>query len=155
MKKLWNWIKGMKLGLVSLWSRGWNFLSKHYICFCLVLLTTVCFLGYTLKLTVDYEKELLIMSNDQKEMMGLIGEQSAALLELDNILQEQGFLVKDQGLLINRLIEMNGRQKNIMIYQDQIIQELTKRLRDLGGLPELPDDGKSRRGPNWISDETI
>ena len=41
-------------------------------------------------------------------------------------------------------------------YQNKIIQELMKRLRDGGLLPdELPNDGKNRSEANWTTDESI
>ena len=42
------------------------------------------------------------------------------------------------------------------VSQNKIIQELMKRLRDGGLLPdELPNNGKNRSEANWTADESI
>jgi len=141
MKNLLLKFKGL---LGSVWSRVLN----HYITVCAVLIVSICFLGNTLRIQVDYEKQLLDLEKNHIEAMGLIEEQAVVITEQNEGLEDQSGLIQEQGALINRLIGIVNEQKSIIHYQGQIIQELMKRLRDNGLLPKAPN--KDRSDANWI-----
>ena len=71
-------------------------------------------------------------------------------------MEKQSAALTEQGQIINRLVTILNQQKMQIDYQNKIIQELIKRLRDGGLLPdELPNNGKNRSEANWIADESI
>jgi hypothetical protein len=103
-------------------------------------------MGYNLKIRADYEKRLSALANDRVEALGLIGNQSEALSLQGEALSSQRSALNDQSELMSRMIKIINEHRATIIQQDQVIQELVKRLRALGGLPEVPPVDKGK----WI-----
>ncbi len=135
---------------------GWNHLLNHFVCTCIVLVTIIAMFGYSLSLSAKYEKLLGDLEKDAVEGYELVQEQSQTILLQDDAIEKQNTALVEQGQIINRLVTILNQQKAQIEYQNQVIQELIKRLRANGLLPdELPNDGKGRSEANWTSDETL
>ena len=130
----------------------WNHVLNHYLCVCAVLITSICFMGYNLKIRADYEKKLSILTNDHVEAIGLIGDQSEALTLQGGAIESQRSVLSSQATLINKMMEIINKHRATILQQDQIIQELVKRLRIHGLLPEAPNENRS--DANWILHES-
>ena len=127
----------------------------------------IAMLGYNLSTSAKYEKllndlernsieTLNDLEKDNVEAYGLIEDQSETILLQSDAIERQNNVLTEQGQLINRLVNILNQQKLQIEYQNKVIQELIKRLRDNGLLPdELPNDGKGRSEANWIFDETL
>lgn len=127
---------------------AWGGVLDHYVCVCSVLILTICFFSYTLKLTTDYEKELNELIKSNVEYHGLVQDQNEALKLTEDAVEQQSSAIQEQGLLINKLVNLLNQQKATIEYQNRVIEELVKRLRDNGLLPEAPN--KNRSDANWI-----
>lgn len=139
-----NLLLKFKGGLCS----AWGYVRNHYLCVCAVLITSICFMGYNLKVRADYEKELSALTNDHVEAIGLIGDQSGVLLLQGKAIDSQRSVLNDQSALINKMMEIIRAHRATIIQQDQVIQILIKRLRDNGLLPKAPNGNRS--DANWI-----
>ena len=96
------------------------------------------------------------MEKNHIEAYGLVQDQRDTILAYEDAMEKQSAGLTEQGQIINRLVTILNQQKMQIDYQNKIIQELMKRLRDGGLLPdELPNDGKNRSEANWTTDESI
>ena len=96
------------------------------------------------------------MEKDHIEAFDLVQEQRDVILAYEDVMEKQSAGLTEQGQIINRLVTILNQQKMQIDYQNKIIQELMKRLRDGGLLPdELPNNGKNRSEANWTTDESI
>lgn len=135
---------------------GWNHLLNHFVCTCIVLVTMIAMFGYSLSISAKYEKLLGDLEKDAAEGYNLVQEQTQTIMIQSDAIEKQNTALQEQGQIINRLVVILNQQKMQIDYQNKVIQELMKRLRDGGLLPdELPNDGKGRSEANWISDETL
>ena len=80
---------------------AWGHVLNHYLCVCAVLITSICFMGYNLKITADYEKALSTLTKDHVEALGLIGDQSEALTLQGKTIEDQRSVLNEQAVLIN------------------------------------------------------
>ena len=96
------------------------------------------------------------MEKDHIEAYGLVQEQRDTILAYEGAMEKQSAALTEQGQVIDRLVAILNQQKMQIDYQNKVIQELIKRLRDGGLLPdELPNNGKNRSEANWTTDESI
>ena len=142
-------MKNLLLKTKGLLGSAWNRVLNHYLCVCAVLITSICFMGYNLKVRADYEKELSALTNDHVEAIGLIGDQSGALLLQGKALDSQRNVLNDQAALMNKMMQIINEHRSTILQQDQIIQKLIKILRDNELLPGAPN----RSDANWILHE--
>lgn len=142
-------MKNLLLRAKGLLGSAWNRVLDHYLCVCAVLITSICFMGYNLKVRADYEKELSALMSDHIEAIGLIEDQSGALVLQGEAIESQRDVLNNQAALINKMVEIINDHRSTILQQDQIIQKLIKILRDNELLPEAPN----RSDANWISYE--
>jgi uncharacterized coiled-coil protein SlyX len=144
-------MKNLFLKLRGWLGAGWNHVINHYVCVCIVLVTIIAMLGYNLSISAKYEKLLNELEKDVIEGVELVQEQREVITIQQDTIKKQNTALGEQGQIINRLVNVLNQQKAQIDYQNRIIQELIKRLRDEGLLPDnLPNDGKGR---NWTSHE--
>tara|TARA_Y100000310_G_C20261871_1_gene614010 strand:- start:6 stop:449 length:444 start_codon:yes stop_codon:yes gene_type:complete len=139
-------MKNLLLKFKGWFGSVWNCVLNHYLCVCAVLITSICFMGYNLKITADYEKALSTLTNDHIEALDLIGDQSEALSLQGEALENQRSALNNQAALINKMMEIINEHRATILQQDQIIQKLIKILRDNELLPGEPN----RSDANWI-----
>ena len=121
-----------------------------------VLLILIGAFSYNIKTAADYQKIINDMEKDHIEAFDLVQEQRDVILAYEDVMEKQSAGLTEQGQIINRLVTILNQQKMQIDYQNKIIQELMKRLRDGGLLPdELPNNGKNRSEANWTTDESI
>ena len=142
-------MKNLLLNFRGWLGSAWNRVLDHYLCVCAVLITSICFMGYNLKIRADYEKALSALTNDHVEAIGLIGDQSGALLLQGKALDGQRSVLNDQAALMNKMVQIINAHRSTILQQDQIIQKLIKILRDNELLPGAPN----RSDANWILHE--
>ena len=142
-------MKNLLLNFRGWLGSAWNRVLDHYLCVCAVLITSICFMGYNLKIRADYEKALSDLTNDHVEAIGLIGDQSGALLLQGKALDGQRSVLNDQAALMNKMMQIINEHRSTILQQDQIIQKLIKILRDNELLPGAPN----RSDANWILHE--
>ena len=149
MKKLLLNIKGHSVSL-------WHHLKENFISTIVVLLILIGAFSYNIKTAADYQKIIKDMEKDHIEAYGLVQDQRDTILAYEDAMEKQSAGLTEQGQIINRLVTVLNQQKMQIDYQNKIIQELMKRLRDGGLLPdELPNNGKNRSEANWTTDESI
>jgi len=141
-------MKNLLLKFKGWFGSVWNCVLNHYLCVCAVLITSICFLGYNLKITADYEKALSALTNDHIEALDLIVYQSETLSLQRGGLESQRSALDNQAALINKMMEIINGHRATILQQDQVIQKLVKILRDNGLLPKASD--KNRSDANWI-----
>ena len=135
---------------------GWKHILNHFVCTCIVLVTMIAMFGYSLSLSAKYEKLLGNLEKDAAEGYDLVQEQTQTIIMQSDAIEEQNAAIQEQGQIINRLVTILNQQKMQIDYQNKVIQELMKLLRDGGLLPdELPNNGKNRSEANWTADESI
>ncbi len=110
MKNLLLKFKGM---LGSTWSCALN----HYLCVCAVLITSICFLGYNLKITADYEKELSLLSNQLIKSIEIVDTQTL-------LLNEQKLLLKEQDSYMGEIMSLLQKQGKTLNNQSDELEEL-------------------------------
>ena len=147
-----NLLLNIKGHFVSLW----HHLKENFISTIVVLLILIAAFSYNIKTAADYQKVIKDMEKDHIEAFDLVQEQRDVILAYEDAMEKQSAALTEQGQIINRLVTILNQQKMQIDYQNKIIQELIKRLRDGGLLPdELPNNGKNRSEANWIADESI
>ena len=147
-----NLLLNIKGHFVSLW----HHLKENFISTIVVLLILIAAFSYNIKTAADYQKIIKDMEKDHIEAFDLVQEQRDVILAYEDAMEKQSAALTEQGQIINRLVTILNQQKMQIDYQNKIIQELMKRLRDGGLLPdELPNNGKNRSEANWIADESI
>ena len=147
-----NLLLNIKGHFVSLW----HHLKENFISTIVVLLILIGAFSYNIKNAADYQKIIKDMEKDHIEAYGLVQEQRDTILAYEDAMEKQSAALTEQGQILNRLVAILNQQKMQIDYQNKVIQELMKRLRDGGLLPdELPNDGKNRSEANWTTDESI
>ena len=147
-----NLLLNIKGHFVSLW----HHLKENFISTIVVLLILIRAFSYNIKTAADYQKIIKDMEKDHIEAYGLVQDQRETILAYEDAMEKQSAALTEQGQILNRLVAILNQQKMQIDYQNKVIQELMKRLRDGGLLPdELPNDGKNRSEANWTTDESI
>ena len=147
-----NLLLNIKGHFVSLW----HHLKENFISTIVVLLILIGAFSYNIKTAADYQKIIKDMEKDHIEAYGLVQEQRDTILAYEDAMEKQSAALTEQGQILNRLVAILNQQKMQIDYQNKVIQELMKRLRDGGLLPdELPNNGKNRSEAKWTADESI
>ena len=149
-------MKNLLLNIKGYFVSLWHHLKENFISTIVVLLILIGAFSYNIKTAADYQKIINDMEKDHIEAYGLVQEQRDTILAYEGAMEKQSAALTEQGQVIDRLVAILNQQKMQIDYQNKVIQELIKRLRDGGLLPdELPNNGKNRSEANWTTDESI
>jgi hypothetical protein len=123
MKKIWNWIK-------FAYGKSWEIVLKNYNAVCVGLVLTCVYFSLTIVKNAEHaEREFGLLKDSLelqvviKEQSFLIKEQNRHLTEVFNLATEQGMEIRNQE---DQMRELKSTLYNLKLYYDTLIEYMKK-----------------------------